>query len=105
MKIAIIGSGIAAFGAVSKIIDLGIKGEISIFDNHQITEFNDSERENLYHLEDKNKTIKQIRKKNFSLIPPKSSYGLLPNKISNLLYCNQKLVVNLIKPLLQEMLC
>ncbi len=86
MKIAIIGSGIAAFGAVSKIIDLGIKGEISIFDNHQITEFNDSERENLYHLEDKNKTIKQIRKKNFSLIPPKSSYGLLPNKISNLLY-------------------
>ncbi len=41
MKIAIIGSGIAAFGVVSKIIDLGIKGEVSIFDNHQITNFNE----------------------------------------------------------------
>jgi hypothetical protein len=86
MKIAVVGSGASAFGVISKIIDLNIKAEVSIFDNHTINNYKTLGHQNIYINQEKKETIKQLKKNKFSFIPPKCSFGLIPEKISNLLY-------------------
>lgn len=82
-KIAIIGSGAAAFGIISKLLDIKFNGKIQIIDNHDISKEFFFYKNNLptYKLKDKNEVIKIHKKKGFNFPPLKCHFGLTPNKL------------------------